>query len=72
MTRKVIHVEEYEFICDHCGHTMEFDTVTLEFGYPSQFDGQRLHFCTDKHLTLWIYSHLPELDPTYQEHEETK
>jgi len=40
--------------CDYCKREMDYDTIILEFGYASNLDGQKLMFCSDVCLYLWV------------------
>lgn len=53
MSREIIQKEEVRYYCDYCQIEMEFDTVEVTFGYPSNFDMDTYQFCSDKCLAMW-------------------
>lgn len=58
MSRKIIQKEEVEIRCDYCKKIMEFDTVEVSFGYPSDFDMDSYEFCSDKCLAMWCITNI--------------
>lgn len=45
-----------EYRCDYCNILMDFDTIELSFGYPSEFDMESYVFCSDECLKKWVNS----------------
>jgi hypothetical protein len=46
--------EVVEYKCDYCHEEMQFDTITVIHGYPSDYDTETWHFCCMEHLTKYI------------------
>lgn len=42
------------FKCDGCGSHMDFDTITVEYGFGSSKDMEREDFCSDECFELCI------------------
>lgn len=41
-------------ICDNCGKELIYIAAQVNFGYGSNFDEDKLNFCSDKCLKQWI------------------
>lgn len=54
MSKVIIKKEIIETICDMCENPMAFETIEIQFGYGSKFDGEVKHFCSDKCLKKFV------------------
>jgi len=43
-----------KLVCDWCGEDVLHDTVKIQFGYGSKFDGEGLDFCRDKCMIDYV------------------
>ncbi len=55
------------YVCDNCGKDMEYDTITISFGYPHYLDMEVKHFCSDECVADWYLKQNTEGD---QHHED--
>jgi len=46
------------YVCDVCGGTMPFETITMSFGYGSGLDGEEYHFDKYKCVLRFILEEL--------------
>ena len=52
--KEEIQEQEERLSCDNCKCIMEYDTITLEYGYGSLLDGTTYNFCSDKCLKEFV------------------